>query len=77
MADLLTEESLAWCGIWAGLDFRRRELGFEPSTPNLSWKIHLGGGVFALECELCASSSRGCQTAKGRKVCVLLSFGSN
>lgn len=29
MIDLLSEKSLAWCGIRAGLERRRRELGFE------------------------------------------------
>lgn len=44
MTDLLSEESLTWCDIGAGLDFWRRELGSEPLTPNSSWTIYPGGG---------------------------------
>lgn len=65
MANLLSEESLAWCWIGTGMDFRKQELGFEPLTPNPSWTIH-PGGVFAPEFELCASSLRGYRIAKGK-----------
>lgn len=49
MSDLLSEGSLAWCSIRVRLDFRKRELSFEPLTLNQSWTIH-PGDIFALVC---------------------------
>lgn len=63
--DLLSEPSLAWCGIGAGLSERQKELGFEEERPNRDWNIH-PGGVFSLQCDLCSTTNRGCRNARGK-----------
>lgn len=54
--DLLSEESLEWCGIGAELEDRKKELGFELEKPNLDWTIH-PGGTFSIHRGLCTSSA--------------------
>lgn len=72
--DLLSEESLKWCGIGAGLDSRREELGFEVEAPNHDWTIH-PRGVFSIHCEHCISTVRGCRTGRGKlSLSIMLSF---
>lgn len=64
--ELLSGESLAWCGIGSSLEARRAELGFEEPQEYPSWTLH-PGRVFSSECEICrVPESEGCQTAHGR-----------
>lgn len=59
-ADLLSRESLAWCGIGLGLEGRKAELGFEEEPEYPSWTLH-PGRVFSTECAICqAPESAGC-----------------
>lgn len=70
-SDWLSENSLLWCGIGAGVEHHHRELSFEEQTSNPSWTIHLGG-VFSTECGICTLNSRGCRTTLGNDFTLLL-----
>lgn len=70
-SDWLSEKSLLWCGIGAGVEHHHRELSFEEQTSNPSWTIHLGG-VFSTECGICTLNSRGCRTTLGNDFTLLL-----
>lgn len=64
--DLLSRESLAWCGIGSRLEARKIELGFEEDREHPSWTLHWGR-VFSPDCETYrVPNSEGCPTAHGR-----------